>query len=73
MTRLDIEAMNAFSRFEDRNYFNFLQPSVPYSVDDLVKDLQIEWNEANEIFKKLRRLGLVEWIFDDLPTFPNPN
>ncbi len=73
LTKLDIEAMKAFSRFEDKHSFDSSQFPVPYSVDDLVEDLKIEWNEANEIFNKLRRLGLFEGIFDNLPTFPNSN
>lgn|GEM_PF-3484547 len=73
LTKLEIEALKAFSKFEDQHPFNLPEFPVPYSVDNLVEDLKIEWNEANEIFRKLRRLGLVEWIFDNSSPFPNLN
>ena len=63
--------MKAISRFEKENHFEASKDPAEYSVEYLVKDLQINWDEANEILKKLRMLGLVESIWDNVPKFQN--
>jgi len=69
----EIRALKAISRFEDENPFQPPKPPPEYSVDHVATDLKIDWGEANEILKKLRRLGLFESIWENLPTFPNLN
>lgn len=68
----EIRALKAISTFEKENPFEASKPPAEYSVDPLVKDLQIDWVEANEIIKKLRMLGMVESIWDNISKFPNP-
>lgn len=67
----EIKALKAISRFEKENPFEVSKASAEYSVDYLVKDLQINWGEANEILKRLRMLGLVESIWDNASKFQN--
>lgn len=67
----EIRALKAISKFDKKNSFEASKTPSEYSVDCLSKDLQIDCIEANEIFKKLRRLGLIESIWDNISTFPN--
>ncbi|HEY9853805.1 MAG TPA: hypothetical protein V6D28_30320 [Leptolyngbyaceae cyanobacterium] len=67
----EIKALKAISRFEKENPFEASKAPAEYSIDYLVKDLQIDWGKANEILKKLRRLGLVESIWDNVSKFQN--
>lgn len=69
--KVEIEALKAIGRFESKNPHQPPQLPVDYSVDDLTTVLEIDWGEANEILKRLRRLGLVESIWDNFLLFPN--
>lgn len=67
----EIRALKAISRFQKEHPCQESEVPTEYSVDTLVKDLQIDWGEANEILKKLRRLGLFESIWDNTLQFTN--
>jgi hypothetical protein len=71
LTEEEIEALKAISRFERVNPLQTNEFPVEYSVDNLTSDLGINYDEADEIFKKLRRIGFVESIWDNVPTFPD--
>lgn len=43
------------------------------SVEDLVRELKISSCEANEILKKLRKIGFFESIWDNVQQYPNLN
>ncbi len=67
----EIRALKAIRKFEKENPFEKTKQPAEYSVDILVKDLQINWVEANEILKNLRNRGLFESIWDNIPQFAN--
>jgi hypothetical protein len=67
----EILALKAIRKFEKENPVEESQKLVEYSVDSLVKDLQINLVEANEILKNLRNRGLFESILDNTPQFAN--
>jgi hypothetical protein len=63
----EILALKAIRKFEEENPKKLAE----YSVDSLVKDLQINCGEADEILKNLRNRGLFESIWDNTPQFAN--
>lgn len=71
LTKLEVESLKEISRFEAQNPINPPEFPTAYSVDDLATDLKINWSEANEVLKKLRRLGLVEFFCDNWTVYPN--
>jgi hypothetical protein len=67
----DIQTLKAISRFEKLNPIIPTEFPSEYSVDNLIAYLEIDWSDANEILKKLRTIGLVESIWDNVPLYPN--
>lgn len=67
----EILALKAIRKFEEENPFEKSPKLAEYSVDSLVKDLQINYGEADEILKNLRNRGLFESIWDNTPQFAN--
>ena len=73
LKEMDIKALEAISRFESANSNQPNQLPVEYSVENLEADLGIDYGTADEILKRLRRLGLFESIWDNVLTFSNFN
>jgi hypothetical protein len=67
----EIRALKAISIFQKENPCQEGKSPPEYSVDNLIKDLQIDWNEANHILKKLRMLLLFESIWDNMTKYTN--
>ena len=67
----EIRALQAISIFQKKNPCQEGKFPAEYSVDNLIKDLQIDWNEANEILKKLRRLLLFGSVKDNMTKYTN--
>ncbi len=67
----EIRALKAISIFQEENPCQEGKFPPEYSVDNLIKDLQIDWNEANQILKKLRMLLLFESIWDNTTKYTN--
>jgi uncharacterized membrane protein YciS (DUF1049 family) len=67
----EIRALKAISIFQKKN--SCQEPKFPaeYSVDNLIKDLQIDGSEANEILKNLRGLKLFESVYDNMTKYTN--
>lgn len=64
-------ALTKINEFEEKSLAEGSKRLHEYSVDNLVKDWQINRNEANQILKALRTLGLFESIWDNVTQFAN--
>lgn len=71
LSEVEIQTLKAISRFQKENPILPTELPSEYSVDNLIADLEIDWSDANEILKKIRRIGLVESIWDSVPLYPN--
>jgi len=71
LSKDEIQALKAIKEFEDNNPIQSTSSPPEYSVDHLMKDLGVSWEESNEILRKFRRFGLFESIWDNLQSFPN--
>lgn len=71
LNEYEVRTLRKISKFEEEKSVKASKNSAEYSVDNLVKDWQIDRDEASQILKKFRALGLFESIWDNVPQFPN--
>lgn len=70
LTPLEVSAILKIYKFEIENS---PKANQEYSFEDLMKDLNISYSEANAVIDKFRRFGLFSSPWDSVLQFPNLN